>query len=100
MSESSEMHDQNLSGIGHQAERHWRRHRSRLVKALEADGTLHESLKEAEESAQEMYEQLLNQGVNPVEAMSMAMREFVILPDIAPSRGRMSKTIDDPWVIE
>ena len=71
-----------LDGIGLKAEREWRLHRPELVKALEREGTLYEVLVQLQENVEALYQRLRNQGVQSLEAISLAEREYVSLPDV------------------
>ena len=69
-----------LLGPGLKAEEHWREHRPKMVAALERQGTLYEVLKEAEDRFLDLETELQSQGLHPVEAISQALREFILLP--------------------
>jgi len=64
---------EDLDGYGRLAERHWRKHRPKLVKFLEARGELYEHLVEAQ-----------RQAVNyiAIVADEVATRTFILLPDV------------------
>ena len=71
-----------LEGLGRIAEKHWRKHRPKLVAQLEAEGTLYDHLYEAQQSAAEMYGQLSQEGQPDAVADELAMKEFIFLPDV------------------
>jgi hypothetical protein len=63
------------------AEEHWRKHRPKLVKKLEAEGTLYDHLKEAEDNALDMMEDLWKKGVDAHAQREIALHEFILLSD-------------------
>ena len=71
-----------LQGFGRMAERHWREHRPRLVKHLEAKGTLYESLLETEDRAVEAWAQMRNKGVDHEVIREIVLHDWILLPDI------------------
>jgi len=73
---------EDLDGYGQLAERHWRAHRPKLVKFLEARGELYEHLVEAQRQAVNYIEQAQKEGVDPIVADEVATRTFILLPDV------------------
>jgi len=79
---------QPLTQYGLMAEKHWRQFRPRMVRELEAKGTLHEMLLEAEEKTdQEMdsiRRKLIQQGLTPQQAhdqaWEMVRERYILLP--------------------
>ena len=75
-----------LTQYGRQAEKHWREHCPKMVRALEAQGQLHAMLLEAEEKTKdemiELTQQFRNQGLTAQQAHDRAwemVRENYIL---------------------
>lgn len=62
------------------AKNHWEEHRPRMVKALKKAGVYEAALEEAAEKAIRTALDLKDQGVNPTQARSEAMRMFLYLP--------------------
>jgi len=70
-----------LGGWGLKAERHWREYRPKMVKAMEEAGTLYDHLLEAENRAEDLWEELVKKGLSDMEAREWAEREFILLPE-------------------
>jgi hypothetical protein len=70
------------------AEKHWREHCPKMVRALEANGQLHAMLLEAEEKTKdemiELTQQFRNQGLTPQQAhdraWEMVREEYILIP--------------------
>lgn len=77
-----------LTQYGRMAEKHWREHRPKLVRELEAKGQLHEALLEAEENTKdemlELTQQFRRQGMTPQQAhdraWEMVRENHILLP--------------------
>ncbi len=77
-----------LTQYGRMAEKHWREHCPKMVKALEANGQLHAMLQEAEEKTKdemiELTQQFRNQGLTPQQAhdraWEMVREEYILIP--------------------
>ena len=79
---------QPLTQYGLMAEKHWRQFRPRMVRELEARGTLHEMLLEAEEKTDQELDsirrKLIQQGLTPQQAhdqaWEMVRERYILLP--------------------
>lgn len=77
-----------LTQYGRMAEKHWREFCPKLVAELEAKGTLHEMLLEAEEKTDaevdQIRRQLIQQGQTPQQAhdtaWEMVREQYIFLP--------------------
>jgi hypothetical protein len=76
-----------LTQYGMMAEKHWREHRPKMVRELEANGQLREMLLEAErktkEEMAELRTRLIRQGLTPQQAhdraWEMVREEYILL---------------------
>jgi hypothetical protein len=79
---------QPLTRYGLMAEKHWREHRPKMVRELEATGRLHEMLLEAQEKTEDemdlLRRQLMKQGQTAQQAhdraWEMVREKFILLP--------------------
>ena len=77
-----------LTQNGMMAEKHWREHRPKMVRALEAKGQLQEMLLEAERKTKDEMAELrtgfIQQGLTPQQAhdraWEMVREEYILLP--------------------
>lgn len=79
---------QPLTRYGLMAEKHWREHRPKMVRELEAKGLLHEMLLEAQEKTEDemdaLRRQLMKQGLTAQQAhdqaWEMVREKYILLP--------------------
>jgi hypothetical protein len=77
-----------LTQYGLMAEKHWREHRPKMVRELEANGQLQAMLLEAERKTKdemaELRTRLIQQGLTPQQAhdraWEMVREEYILLP--------------------
>jgi len=77
-----------LTQYGMMAEKHWRKHRPKMVRELEAKGQLQEMLLEAERKTKdemaELRTKFIQQGLTPQQAhdraWEMVREEYILLP--------------------
>ncbi len=77
-----------LTQYGMMAEKHWREHRPKMVRELEAKGQLREILLEAERKTKgemaELRTKFIRQGLTPQQAhdcaWEMVREEYILLP--------------------
>jgi hypothetical protein len=77
-----------LTQYGTMAEKHWREHRPKMVRELEAKNQLHEMLLEAEQKTKdemaELRTKFIRQGLTPQQAhdraWEMVREEYILLP--------------------
>ena len=77
-----------LTLYGRLAEKHWREHRPKMVRALEATGQLHATLLDAEEKTKdemiELTQQFRKQGLTAQQAhdraWEMVRERYILLP--------------------
>ena len=77
-----------LTQYGRMAEKHWRKHRPKMVREMERKGLLHQMLLEAENSAKEematLRTQLMQQGSTAQQAQTqaweMVREKYIFLP--------------------
>ncbi|MGO9536791.1 MAG: TnpV protein [Limisphaerales bacterium] len=77
-----------LTQYGMMAEKHWREHRPKMVRELEAKGQLQEMLLEAERKTKdemaELRTKFIRQGLTPQQAhdraWEMVREEYILLP--------------------
>jgi len=77
-----------LTQYGMMAEKHWREHRPKMVRELEARGQLQEMLLEAERKTKEemagLRTRFIRQGLTPQQAhdraWEMVREEYILLP--------------------
>ena len=77
-----------LTQYGRMAEQHWREHRQKMVKELEAKGQLHAMLLEAEEKTKDemvtLRTELMQRGATAqqahAQAWEMVREKYILLP--------------------
>ena len=77
-----------LTQYGRQAEKHWREHRPKMVRELEAKGLLPQMLLEAEEKTKDematLRTELMQRGSTPqqahAQAWEMVREKYILLP--------------------
>ena len=77
-----------LTQYGRQAEKHWREHRPKMVRELEAKGQLNQMLLEAEEKTKDematLRTELMQRGSTPqqahAQAWEMVREKYIFLP--------------------
>ena len=77
-----------LTQYGMMAQKHWREHRPKMVRELEAKGQLHEMLLEAERKTKDemagLRNKFIRQGLTPQQAhdraWEMVREEYILLP--------------------
>ena len=81
MPSSQPFEPKNLTPLGMLIERHWRKHRPKMTKALEAKGKLWESVWAAQElTADLLWELTVVKKLAPDQARELAMPEWALLP--------------------
>ncbi len=70
-----------LGSLGIQIERHWRTHRPRMVKELEATGQLQTAVHAAEQLTLSAEAEAIQQGMSPDQARERFREEWAFLPD-------------------
>src|SRR4051794_6818513 len=74
-----------LSQWGEMARDHWRENLPSLVSELQKQGLLSIALILAQEDAGDRYAQLMNDGVDPLGAREIALKEFILIDPPEPS---------------
>ena len=88
------------SGLALHMEEVWRKCAPKLVASLEEAGTLYETIANACQDHDRLFNQLLSQGNTPVEALSEANREYLYEsdPEEPEPESPMQEVIDaDMW---
>jgi hypothetical protein len=70
------------SGFARMAAREWKQNRPKLYKALKQRGELREAVLEAGRQADEYMERAQRQGVSFLQAKEIALRTWILLPDV------------------
>lgn len=70
------------SAMSRLAAREWKQNRPKLWQALQSRGQLHESLSEAGRQADEYLERAQAQGTDYQAAEEVALRTWILLPDV------------------